>query len=118
MFIVAIDNQGNVKELHDQDYIHNGKKLINPLDSLVKTLQLGGDMAIHEHIGLIYQNFTFDEHGVKLEDVQQFDGQNWESVQRMCQVKVRSCLKHWGWLLCERGAWSGERGAGSRDFLF
>jgi hypothetical protein len=27
--------------LHDQDYIHDGKKLINPLDSLVKSLQLG-----------------------------------------------------------------------------
>jgi hypothetical protein len=26
---------GQVQGLHDQDFIHNGKKLINPLDSLV-----------------------------------------------------------------------------------
>jgi hypothetical protein len=27
--------------LHDHDYIHNGKKLINPLDSPMRSLQLG-----------------------------------------------------------------------------
>lgn len=28
-------------DLHDQDYIHNGKKLVDPLDSPMWTLQLG-----------------------------------------------------------------------------
>jgi hypothetical protein len=36
---------GYVKILHNQDYINNGKKLINPLDSPVQVLQLGGDVC-------------------------------------------------------------------------
>jgi hypothetical protein len=77
------DNEA-VCGLHDQDFIHNGKKLINPLDSPVRILQLGGDMCCLEHIGLVYNRFTFDKHGLKLEDIQRTDMQNWASAQRLC----------------------------------
>lgn len=53
------------------------KKIINPLDSPIKTLQLGGDMAMHKHLGLLYQMYTFDQHGPKLEDIHQSNIQNW-----------------------------------------
>ena len=72
----SADEDGNCKVLHDQDWIHNGKKLINPLDSPVKTLQLGEDGVFHTHLGIIYNKYTFDEHGLKLEDVQRKDLQN------------------------------------------
>ena len=34
----SLNKHGDASGLHDQDWIHNGKKLINPLDSPVKTL--------------------------------------------------------------------------------
>jgi hypothetical protein len=74
------------------DFIHNGKKLINPLDSLVKVLQLGSDVCCLKHIGLIYNTFKFDEHGLRLEDVTRTDRQNWASVQRICAIKTRTYL--------------------------
>ena len=53
----GIDSNGDAYGLHDQDYIHNGKKLINPLDSRVWDLILGGDIALHEHIGWCITDF-------------------------------------------------------------
>jgi hypothetical protein len=60
---------GQVQGLHDQDFIHNGKKLINPLDSPVRVLQLGGDICCLEHLGMVYNKFSYDEHGLRLEDI-------------------------------------------------
>lgn len=85
----GLDGTGNAKGLHDQDYIHNGKKLINPLLSAVRVLQLGGDVCTLEHVGLVYNRFTADQHGLRQEDVDRKDRQNWASAQRLCQAKVR-----------------------------
>ena len=64
---------GRVVGLHDQDYVHNGKKLINPLDSAMKSLQLGAYICLLEDIGQVYNKFTYDNHGLRLEDVQRTD---------------------------------------------
>jgi hypothetical protein len=53
-----------VTSLHDQDFIHNGNKLINPLDSPVCVLQPRGDICCLEHVGQIYNKFTYDQHGL------------------------------------------------------
>ena len=76
MLIAIIGADGIVYDLLDQDYIHNCKKLVNPLDSLVKVLQLGVDLLALEHVGLVYNKFTFDDHGLLAEDVQRSDCQN------------------------------------------
>lgn len=90
----AVLGVGNrVQGLHDQDFIHNGKKLINPLDSVVKTLQLGLDICCLGHVGQVYNKYTFDQHGLRQEDVNRSDRQNWASAQRLCALKVRTCLK-------------------------
>jgi hypothetical protein len=60
---------GQVQGLHDQDFIHNGKKLINPLDSPVRVLQLGGDICCLEHLGMVYNKFSYDEHGLRPKDI-------------------------------------------------
>ena len=78
--------------LHDQDFIHNGKKLINPLDSVVKNLQLGFDVCYLDHLGQVYQKFALDQHGLRKEDVQRTDRQNWASAQHICVLKARTCL--------------------------
>ena len=65
--------KGEVLRLYDQDYIHNGKFFINPLDSPVRALQLGPETCFLEHIGLVYNTFTVDEHGLTLEDIHRTD---------------------------------------------
>ena len=84
LLTASLNEHGEATGLHDQDWISNGKKLVNPLDSPVKTLQLGEDGAFHSHLGMIYNKYTLDEHGLKLEDVKRKDRQNWASAQRMC----------------------------------
>jgi hypothetical protein len=79
--------------LHDQDYIHNGKKFINPLDSPMRSLQLGAKTCFDEHIGLVYNKYTFDQHGLRLEDIQRTNRQKWAYIQRIYQLKVHNCLK-------------------------
>lgn len=66
----SLDSMGNALGLHDQDYIHNRKKLIYPLDSPVRTFYLGQDICCLEHIGLVNNKYTYDQHGLKLDDVQ------------------------------------------------
>ena len=54
LLLAKLNSNGRIHGLHDQDFIHNRKKLINPLDSPVKTLQLGGDNCYLEHLRMVY----------------------------------------------------------------
>jgi hypothetical protein len=92
MFTASLDEKGNARGLHNQDYLHNGKILINPLLSAARRLQLGGDLCLHQHIELVFEKFQFEDHGLKLEDVHRKDRHNWAATQRLCQSKVRACL--------------------------
>jgi hypothetical protein len=62
---VLLNVDGESMGLHDQYFIHNGKKFINPLDSHAKTLQFGMDVACIQHIEGIYNKFKLKEHGLK-----------------------------------------------------
>ncbi len=62
------------------------------MDSHVKSLQLGVEICFLEHIGQMYNKHTFDQHGLKLGDIQRTNKQNWASIQRICQRKVQNCL--------------------------
>jgi len=73
MFNVSLDENGDAKGLHDQDFIYSGKKLINPLFSTSRTLQLGGDLCLQSHIEQVFNVFKAEEHGLKLEDVERRD---------------------------------------------
>jgi hypothetical protein len=59
----------------------------------VKTLQLGRDVCVLGHVGLVHNKFTFDEHGLWDEDVSRADHQIWASTQRICAKKTRLCLR-------------------------
>jgi len=48
VFSSLLNANGEATGLHDQDYIHNGKKLLNPIDSNVHILRLGGDLALYQ----------------------------------------------------------------------
>ena len=88
----AMNEHGEATGLHNQDYIHNGKKLLNPLNSNVRTLRLEVDLALHQQIYQVFNYFTVDEHGLLQEDYDRKDRQNWASAQRLCSEKVRNCL--------------------------
>lgn len=92
MFTGKLDCHGDATGLHDQDFIHNGKKLINPIDSPVRMPQLGANVVTLTHLGLVCNKFTCDQHGLKLEDTTRKDRQNWASAQRICQLRTRNCL--------------------------
>lgn len=89
----SLNSEGDAFGLHDQDYVHNGKKLINPLLSSVRCLQLGEDVCLLQYVGHVYNRFTADEHGLRQEDIDRRDRQNWASTQRLCSEKIRVCLK-------------------------
>lgn len=79
--------------LHDQDYIHNTKKLINPLDSTVRLLKLGSQLANLSHLIHLYDLYEVGDHGMNAEDVKRTDRQNWASAQRLCSRKVSKSLR-------------------------
>ena len=89
------DDQGNVYSvgISNQDYIHCGKKLTYPLDHASRTLNLGGHLVHMSHLELVTDLFPILEHGLRKEDVERQDRQNWSSAQRMFFPKVRDCLQ-------------------------
>ena len=68
-------------EINDQDYIHCGKKLTYALDTVTKTLNIGGHIVNMNHIDLVSKTFPVQEHGLRIEDVERKDRQNWSSAQ-------------------------------------
>ena len=113
MFSTSLYNSRDIQGLHDQDFIHNGKKLINPLDSPVCVLQLGFETCFLEHVGHIYSKFSIDQYGLNNEDITRIDRQNWANVQRLCQAKARKCLAE----LCNLGNTHQERKLGTKTYL-
>lgn len=73
VFASSINAHKEATGLHDQDNIHNGKKLLNPIDSNVCTLRLGGDLALHQHICQVFNRFTIGQHGLLEEDYDRKD---------------------------------------------
>ncbi|KAL2633401.1 hypothetical protein R1flu_004880 [Riccia fluitans] len=70
---IVLDS-GDVYALGDQDPIHNGKKMINPLDRSSYPIVLGDFHACLEHVQLVYKLYS---HGLNIDDVMRRDRQNW-----------------------------------------
>jgi len=73
VFNSAMNATSKAIGLFDQDYIHNSKKLLNPLDNNVQTLRLGADMGLHQQICQVFNWFTKDEHVLLQEDYDRKD---------------------------------------------
>ena len=82
----------NIRDLCDQDFIHNHKKMLNPLDHATRVLMLGDYMVHMNHIQRVYDVFPPTEHGLGASDINRRDQQNWRSVQKLSFPKVRDCL--------------------------
>ena len=83
----------HVFNLMDQDFIHNAKKIVNPLDHSKRLLSIGGNDAHMSHVELVLQRCSSAEHGLRKGDVFREDRQNWEAVQRLAFPRVRECLQ-------------------------
>lgn len=92
MFPAKLDCHSDTMGLYNQDFILNKKKLINLIESPVRTLQFGADMVTSTHLDLVYNKFIYNHHGLKLEDTNKKDHQNWASTQRICQKQMLDCL--------------------------
>ena len=81
-----------IRDLCDQDYIHNHKKLLNPLDHASRILMIGDYLVHMNHLQLVYV-FPLVDHGLGTSDIERRDRQNWRSVQKLAFPKVRDCLR-------------------------
>ena len=88
-------SENAVENLSDQDYIHNGKKLINHLKHPSSVLSLGGNPCHMDHLELLPVNMQINQfdHGLNRADIERADRMNWESAQRVMFPRVRECLQ-------------------------
>ncbi len=91
--LVEVAGFKTVCDLADQDYVHNGKKLINHLKHASRVLSLGGNLAHMHHFQLVLDHFDRLEHGLQQSDVDREDRMNWESAQRLMFPQVYGCLE-------------------------
>lgn len=92
VFTAAMRKDGIIHGLHDQDFIHNGKKLINPLDNASRRLYLGNELVTLNDVWHVFHAFQ-GEHGLQIGDVERRDRQNWRAAQRIASRRVQVCLK-------------------------
>ena len=76
-----------------QDPIRIGKKLRNPLLSSRRTIFWEHFLAHKNHLRLVTELFTREEHGLLDEDINVKDKQNYLAVQRISFPRVRMCLE-------------------------
>ena len=84
-------NELQVRNLSDSDFIQN-QKLDNHLDYVSRDLRPGLYPA-HRNIRAVLEHFSPHEHGLRDNDVNKRDQQNWASARRTTFPKVRRCLE-------------------------
>ena len=88
LFSAQVRDDGLICNYSDQDYIHDHKKLDRHLDHQTRTLY-----PIHRNfLRQVLDVFHPQEHGLRQEDVNKRDVQNWASCQTTTFSKVRQCL--------------------------
>ena len=82
-----------VTRLHDQDHIHGGKNIVNPLFSGRRDLIVGEELISFNHVRMVYNNFKVDDHKLKIENIESIDHKKWASAQCIASRHVQRCLK-------------------------
>ncbi|MCO5564819.1 hypothetical protein L7F22_018487 [Adiantum nelumboides] len=85
-----VDN--GVIGLHDQDFEHNGKKLVNVLDKPERQLAIGDVWITLNRVLIVYDAFSIDKHMLRKGDIRRDDCQNWVGAQKICSRQVQCCL--------------------------
>ena len=93
VFSCRKEGSGNgyvIHDLCDQDFIHNHKKLLNPLDHANCILMTGNFLV---HMQLVYESCPVLDHGLGLGDIDCRDRQNLRSAQKLTFLKVWQCIQ-------------------------
>ena len=84
-----------LRDLGDQDAIHQHKKMINPLDHASRIMMFGNCLMIHmNHLLKVYEQFPKFTHGLTKVHLERKDRQNWKIAQELTFTKVQDCLKN------------------------
>lgn len=85
---------GDVAQVHDQDYIHCSKKLINSSDSAVRSLRLGPDKQANlSSLSVVLQRHSPSVHNMRATDSDRSqDAMDFPSVQRLTCTKALTCI--------------------------
>ena len=81
-----------LRDLYDQNPIHNDKKIFNPLDHPTTILLLGSYSAHMNHLRLVMATFSPCIHGMHADDFERKDRQKWEVVQSLKFKSAQNCL--------------------------
>ena len=96
VFSCRKEGSGNgyvIHDLCDQDFIHNHKKLLNPLDHANHVLMTGNFLVHMNHMQLVYESCPVLDHGLGLGDIDCRDRQNRRSAQKLTFLKVWQCIQ-------------------------
>ena len=83
----------DVYVLNDQGFVHGGKKLVSLLDSPTRQLVIGQVWITLNHVAMVYNSFSIDEHMLQDGDIQRNDHQNWGATQRIASRQVQKCMQ-------------------------
>lgn len=86
-------DENDVEDMCDQDFVHNHKKLLNPLDHATRVLRMGEYLVYTNHLQLVSEVFPFADHGLGVSDIEHSDRQNWRSARKLTFPKVQECLQ-------------------------
>lgn len=81
------------KTLYIQDTEHVGTKLRNKLLQPSSLLPMGTKQVNISHLKILIKNATKDEHGLVLKDICPDDRQNFGSLQKITELRVRESLQ-------------------------
>ena len=88
----------SITNIQDQDFVHNGKKLINVLCHQSRQMHMGPDSLVHmNQLIFLVSNcgLTTLQHGIKLTDLHRvgYDAMDWPSAERLISPRALSCLR-------------------------
>lgn len=92
---VKCDNVGGyvIRDLADQDFIHNVKKIINLLLHSSRAIMVGEYLAHINHLEIVANMFPVLEHGLTATDITRDDRQNYRRAEKLAFKSVSNCLK-------------------------
>ncbi|MCO5558780.1 hypothetical protein L7F22_012367 [Adiantum nelumboides] len=79
--------------LHDQDFVHNGKKLVDVLNKVKRQFVIRDVWITLNHVLILNDAFFIDKHMLREEDIRQDDCQNCTGAQKICSRQVQWCLE-------------------------
>ena len=90
----TVDGKYVIRNVGDQDAIHNHKKRINPLDHASRVITMGEGFIVHmNHLVLVSEQFPRLSHGLTKTHLERKDRQNWQVAQEITFLRVQVCLK-------------------------